>query len=168
MRVRFGLCVVSVLAASLACDRERLNPLPLGQQRKASVIRDASTTDISNIRALMNSVDGFWDESWRPDVLERAVGSPDTIALVHQDGAIIDGFICAHDLGFRAYLSELVVAPHVQRRGIGAQLLAEIERRVAERGCAVIVADVWRDAEEFYRSRGWTPPSVILVRKRLS
>jgi ribosomal protein S18 acetylase RimI-like enzyme len=132
------------------------------------VIRDASTTDISDIRALMNSVDGFWDESWRPDVLERAVGSPDTIALVHQDGAIIDGFICAHDLGFRAYLSELIVAPHVQRRGIGAQLLAEIERRVAERGCAVIVADVWRDAEEFYRSRGWTPPSVILVRKRLS
>ena len=132
------------------------------------MIRDASTTDISDIRALMNSVDGFWDESWRPDVLERAVGSPDTIALVHQDGAIIDGFICAHDLGFRAYLSELIVAPHVQRRGIGAQLLAEIERRVAERGCAVIVADVWRDAEEFYRSRGWTPPSVILVRKRLS
>jgi ribosomal protein S18 acetylase RimI-like enzyme len=132
------------------------------------VIRDASTTDLSDIRTLMNSVDGFWDESWRPDVLERAVGSPDTIALVHQDGAIIDGFICAHDLGFRAYLSELIVAPHVQRRGIGAQLLAEIERRVAERGCAVIVADVWRDAEEFYRSRGWTPPSVILVRKRLS
>ncbi len=132
------------------------------------MIRDASTTDISDIQALMNSVDGFWDESWRPDVLERAVGSPDTIALVHQDGAIIDGFICAHDLGFRAYLSELIVAPHVQRRGIGAQLLAEIERRVAERGCAVIVADVWRDAEEFYRSRGWTPPSVILVRKRLS
>ncbi len=132
------------------------------------MIRDACTTDISDIRALMNSVEGFWDQSWRPDVLERAVSSPDTIALVHQDGAVINGFICAHDLGFRAYLSELVVAPHGQRRGIGAQLLAEIERRVAERGCAVIVADVWRDAEKFYRSQGWTSPSVILVRKRLS
>lgn len=131
------------------------------------MIREARTTDISDIRVMMNSVAGFWDASWRPDVLERALGSPDTIALVHQDGAVIDGFTSAHDLGFRAYLSELVVAPQAQRRGIGARLLAEIERRVAERGCAVIVADVWQDAEEFYRSQGWTPPSVILVRKRL-
>jgi ribosomal protein S18 acetylase RimI-like enzyme len=132
------------------------------------VIRDAGTADISDIRALMNSVEGFWDESWRPDVLERTVGSPDSIALVHQDGAILDGFICAHDFGFRAYLSELVVAPDVQGRGIGARLLAEVERRLADRGCAVIVADVWRDAERFYRSQGWAPPSVILLRKRLS
>jgi len=131
------------------------------------VIREARTTGISDIRDLMNSVAGFWDSSWRPDVLERALGSPDTIALVHQDGADIDGFISSHDLSFRAYLSELVVAPQAQRRGIGARLLAEIERRVAARGCAVIVADVWQDAEEFYRSQGWTPPSVILVRKRL-
>ena len=40
-------------------------------------------------RALMNSVAGFWDSSWRPDVLECALGSPDTIALVHQDGALV-------------------------------------------------------------------------------
>ena len=132
------------------------------------MIRDAGTIDISDIRALMSSVEGFWDESWRPDVLERVVGSPDAIALVHEDGATVDGFICAHDLGFRAYLSELVVAPRAQRHGIGARLLAEVERRVAERGCAVIVADVWRDAANFYRSQGWTPPSVVLLRKRLS
>ena len=150
-------------------DRALLGPAHPrgGQSKEASVIREARTTDISDIRAMMNSVAGFWDASWRPDVLERALGSPDTIALVHQDGAVIDGFTSAHDLGFRAYLSELVVAPQTQRRGIGARLLAEIERRVAERGCAVIVADVWQDAEEFYRSQGWTPPSVILVRKRL-
>src|SRR4029453_12520204 len=102
----------------------------VGQSKEAFVIREARTTDISDIRALMNSVAGFWDSSWRPDVLERALGSPDTIALVHQDGADIDGFISAHDLSFRAYLSELVVAPQAQRRGIGARLLAEIERRV--------------------------------------
>jgi ribosomal protein S18 acetylase RimI-like enzyme len=98
------------------------------------VVREAGIADIHAIRALMNSVAGFWDESWRPDVLERAVGSPDTIALVHQGGHVLDGFICAHDLGFRAYLSEFVVAPHVQRKGIGTGLLAEVERRVAERG----------------------------------
>ena len=54
-----------------------------------------------------------------------------------------------------------------QRKGIGGRLLAEIERRLAERGCGIVIAVVWRDAEEFYRSHGWTPPDVVLLRKRL-
>src|SRR5262245_1040908 len=115
----------------------------------------------------MESVPGFWDDSWRADALERAVASPETIALVHHESQVIDGFACAHDVGFRAYLSELVVAPASRGRGIGARLLAELERKLSARGCAVVIADVWRDAEEFYRSQGWTPPAAILLRKRL-
>jgi ribosomal protein S18 acetylase RimI-like enzyme len=135
--------------------------------QEVEVIRDAVITDVGGIRALMSSVDGFWDEAWRPDVLERALRSPDTIALVHLERDAIDGFVCAHDLGFRAYLSEIVVSPQAQRRGIGSDLLSQVEGRMVERGCAVIVSDVWRDAEGFYRARGWTPPSVVLLRKRL-
>jgi ribosomal protein S18 acetylase RimI-like enzyme len=131
------------------------------------VIRLAGPSDITSIEALMKSVAGFWDETWRPDVLERALGAPETIALVHQANDTIDGFICGHDVGFRAYLSELVVSPECQGGGVGSQLLAELERRLAERGCAVLIADVWRDAERFYRSHGWTPPAVVLLRKRL-
>jgi hypothetical protein len=67
------------------------------------MIRRAGIADTVEIRALMESVAGFWDETWRPDVLGRALTCPDTIALVHQDGDAIDGFVCAHDLGFRAY-----------------------------------------------------------------
>jgi hypothetical protein len=59
----------------------------------------------------MKSVAGFWDESWRPDVLERALGSVETLALVHEENDIIGGFVCGPDVGFRGYLSELVVAP---------------------------------------------------------
>jgi len=131
------------------------------------MIRAAETLDITDIRTLMKSVIGFWDEAWRIDVLERVLVSAETIALVHVGGAGIDGFVCAHDVGFRAYLSELVVSPLTQGRGIGARLLAEVERRVAQRGCSVLIADVWQDAEGFYRSHGWTPPPVVLLRKRL-
>jgi ribosomal protein S18 acetylase RimI-like enzyme len=131
------------------------------------VIRPATTDDIPRIQAMMRSVPGFWDESWRSDVLERVLRSSETIALVHDEADIIDGFVCGHDVGFRAYLSELVVLPASQRRGVGANLVAELERRLADRGCAVIIADVWRDAEPFYRSRGWSPPAVVLLRKRL-
>jgi GNAT superfamily N-acetyltransferase len=131
------------------------------------VIRLAGTADIPRIQTLMKSVAGFWDDSWRPDVLERALGSSETIALVHHEDDTIDGFACGHDVGFRAYLSELVVSPASQGRGVGSRLVSELERRLAERGCSVLIADVWRDAERFYRSRGWTPPAVVLLRKRL-
>src|SRR5437764_1481609 len=102
-------------------------------------------SDVAGIRALMKSVPGFWDETWRADVLERALAALGTVALVHQDGGTIDGFACAHDVSFRAYLSELVVSPASQGRGVGAGLLSELERRLADRGCSVVIADVWRE-----------------------
>ena len=116
----------------------------------------------------MKSVAGFWDESWRPDVLQRALAPSESIALVHQEDDTIDGFVCGHDVGFRAYLSELVVSPASQRRGVGSRLIAELERRLSDRGCTVLIADVWRDATPFYRSHGWAPPAVVLLRKRLN
>jgi ribosomal protein S18 acetylase RimI-like enzyme len=128
----------------------------------------ANVSDLSGIRTLMKSVVGFWDETWRSDVLERALGSAETIALVYLNGDRIDGFVCAHDVGFRAYLSELVVSPSAQGAGIGGGLLSEVERRLRERGCSLAIADVWHNAEGFYRAHGWTPPPVVLVRKRLA
>lgn len=132
------------------------------------MIRVARTSDVGGIRTLMRSVAGSWDDAWRDDVLERALGSPETIALVHSDGERIDGFVCAHDLGFRAYLTELVVSPSTQGEGIGGRLLDEIERRITQRGCSALIADVWREAEGFYRSHGWTPPPLVLLRRRLT
>lgn len=132
------------------------------------MIRVATVADVNGIRALMKSVAGFWDDTWRGDVLERALGSGATIALVHLDGDRVDGFVCAHDVAFRAYVSEMVVSPSAQGMGIGGGLLSEVEHRLGQRGCSVAIADVWRDAEAFYRSHGWTPPPVVLLRKRLA
>ena len=132
------------------------------------MLREATTADADVIQALMRSVPGFWDEGWRHDVLERALVLSGTVALVHLDGERIDGFACAHDLGFRAYLSEPVVSPEARQLGVGARLLAEVERRLAARGCSLVIADVWRDAEGFYRAQGWVPPAAVLLRKHLA
>ena len=60
-------------------------------------------------------------------------GAPsESIALVHQEDDTINGFVCGHDVGFRAYLSALVVSPASQLRGVGSRLIAELERRLSD------------------------------------
>lgn len=80
----------------------------------------------------------------------------------------IVGFACAHDLGFRAYLSELIVDARVRRQGIGTRLVQAVEEGLRRKGQKILIADVWGDAESFYRSLGWSPPEAILLRRRLA
>ena len=115
----------------------------------------------------MQSVPGIWQAGWRHDVLERSLRSADGLAFVWEEGAQLAGFVCAHDVGYRGYLSELVVAAEARGRGIGTQLVRHVERALADRGCAVLIADVWKQAEGFYRGLGWTPPGVVLLRQEL-
>lgn len=131
------------------------------------MIQIATENDIPHIRSLMKSVPGFWHKSWRDDVLERGIRTADGLAFVWDDSGRIVGFVCAHDVGFLGYLSILVVAAEARGKGIGRQLVRHVERELAARGCAVLISDVWRGAEGFYRALGWTPPDVVLLRQRL-
>jgi GNAT superfamily N-acetyltransferase len=131
------------------------------------MIRTANIEDCSRIKVLMQSVPGFWRDDWREDALELAVGNAAGLAFVWEEKNELLGFVCAHDLGVRAYLSELVVADPARGRGIGRQLVRRVEQEVAARGCTVLFADVWKDARVFYERLGWTPPDVVLLRKEL-
>lgn len=132
------------------------------------MIRTATTSDVPAIRSLVKAVPGFWHEDWRKDVLERGIRAADGLAFVwaDDDGNIV-GFVCAHDVGFLGYLSALVVAEEARGRGIGRQLVRQVEQELAARGCAVLIADVWKGAERFYRALGWTSPDVVLLRQKL-
>jgi ribosomal protein S18 acetylase RimI-like enzyme len=131
------------------------------------MIRAATESDIPDTKSVMKSVPGLWHQDWRKDTLERAIRAADGLAFVWVDGGQILGFACAHDLGFRGYLSALVVAEEARGRGIGRQLVRHVERELAARGCALLISDVWKDAEGFYRALGWTSPDVILLRHTL-
>ena len=132
------------------------------------MIRNAIHSDIPGIRALMEAVPGFWQSGWSEATLAQAIRTADGLAFVWEDESQILGFVCAHDLGFRAYLSELVVDAGTRRQGIATGLLAAVEEALRGRGQQVLIADVWRDAVSFYRSRGWEPPDAILLRYRLT
>jgi len=130
-------------------------------------IRPAVEGDVDQIRALIESIPGLWHPDWRPDVLERAIRSADGLAYVWMEGAELVGFACAHDVGFLAYLSLLAVTESARGRGIGTALIRHIELTLADRGCSILISDVWQDALGFYQALGWSAPPVVLLRHRL-
>jgi ribosomal protein S18 acetylase RimI-like enzyme len=132
------------------------------------MIRQAAISDILGIRTLMQAVPGFWQSWWSDKTIADALRSANGLAFVWEDNSRILGFVCAHDLGFRAYLSELVVDRSVRRQGVGSRLIHTAEEALHARQKRVVIADVWHDAEPFYRSLGWTPPDAVLLRKRLN
>ncbi|NMC54742.1 MAG: GNAT family N-acetyltransferase [Chloroflexi bacterium] len=132
------------------------------------MIRLALQKDVSQIYKLMKSVPGFWRDDWRDDVVERGIDISDGLAFVWEDEEQIKGFVCAHDLGFRCYMSALVVAPDVQGRSIGTHLVRYVERELCARGCTVLIADVWNEAESyFFKELGWVRPTSVLMQQNL-
>jgi predicted N-acetyltransferase YhbS len=131
------------------------------------MIRQAATSDISGIRTLMQSVPRFWQPWWSDETIADALRSANGLAFVWEDNSRVLGFVCAHDLGFRAYLSELVVDSSVRHQGVGTRLIQTVEEALHARHQRVVIADVWHAAEPFYRSLGWAPPDAVLLRKRL-
>jgi ribosomal protein S18 acetylase RimI-like enzyme len=128
------------------------------------VIREARREDLPAIRRLMEAEPGFWQRDWSDATLAKGIETAGDLALVWEDDSTIAGFVCAHDLGFRAYLSELIVAQGARGRGIGRNLVERIQAELARR---ILIADVWHDAEPFYCSLGWEPPDVVLLRRKL-
>lgn len=126
------------------------------------MVRDAIISDIPNIRGLMQMVPGFWQSWWSEKTIAEAIRSANGLAFVWEHSFQMLGFVCAHDLGFRAYLSELIVDIRVRRQGIGTRLVQAVEGALRNRGQRVLIADVWHDSEPFYRSLGWRPPDVVL------
>lgn len=131
------------------------------------MIREARREDLPAIRLLMEAEPGFWQRDWSEATLAKGIETAGDLALVWEEETSIAGFVCAHDLGFRAYLSELIVARGARGRGIGKSLVERIQAELARRGRRILIADVWHDAEPFYRSLGWEPPDVVLLRRRL-
>jgi ribosomal protein S18 acetylase RimI-like enzyme len=118
------------------------------------------------MHVLIRAESGMWQDAWTDNVINRALKSSDGLAFVWDNGVIL-GFVCGHDVGFRGYLSELVVAPDVRRKGIGRQLVLCLQEELTKRGCHLVIADIWREAEPFYESLGWvTVSNVVTLRKK--
>jgi len=130
-------------------------------------IRPATPDDETAIKQLIFSLPGVWQKEWRDSAVSLALASAGKLALVAIVNKALAGFACFHDVGFRAYLSEMVIAERHQKSGIGSLLLKKAENILSRRGCKLIVADVYPPAEEFYHKNGWVRSKATLLAKRI-
>ena len=114
------------------------------------MIRTITQSDIEGIEQLMRSEPGFWSDKWSNDALKKAINAADNLAFVWEEKGKILGFVCAHNLGFRGYLSELIVSKTVRGKHIGSSLVKRVERQLASQGCPFVISDVSRTAQPFY------------------
>ena len=131
------------------------------------MVRAANKRDIPLIKFLLKLEPGFWDDSWREDAIDIGIQSAKDLCFVWEEGSHILGFVCAHDLGFRAYLSELIVSPEKRKSGIGTALVKEVQKVLVQKGCKILIVDAWRGAVDFYHNLDFSEPDAKLLRVRL-
>ena len=108
------------------------------------MIRVAIGQDVPAIRRLMERVPGFWQPWWSDRTIGQGILSANGLSFLWEDQSRALGFVCAHDLSFRAYLSELVVDPDARHLGIATGLIATVEGLLCKQGQRILIADVRR------------------------
>lgn len=93
----------------------------------------------------------------REEIQKKLTRDSDLFLVAEEDGKIIGTVIGGFD-GRRGMVYHLAVAEPFQMRGIGSQLLNEVETRLRAKGCHRCYLMVTTDnqaAMEYYEKRGW-------------
>lgn len=91
------------------------------------------------------------------EIKRKIERDPDLFLLAETDGAVVGTIVGGFD-GRRGMIYHLAVRKDLRRLGIGAALLAEVEKRLQTKGCLKIYLLVLEDnhsAIRFYEECGW-------------
>lgn len=103
----------------------------------------------------------------RGQIARKLRYAPDLFLIAEQDGKLIGTVIGGYD-GRRGIIYHLAVAQTQRGNGIGKILMAEIEKRLAAKGCVkayLLSMPDNLDAIEFYRGLGWETMPMTLMGK---
>jgi len=93
-----------------------------------------------------------------PEEIKRKIERDPDLFLVAETGGKIVGTIIGGFDGRRGMVYHLAVHRDLRRLGIGAKLLAEVEKRLQAKGCLkvyLLVLDDNQSAIRFYEECGW-------------
>ena len=105
-----------------------------------------------------------------PEIEKKLKRDPDLFLVAEAEGAIIGSVIGGYD-GRRGLVYHLAVESSFRSRGIGSQLMDELESRLRAKGCLkcyLLVTTDNSEVETYYQKRGWQQmDSVRLYGKEL-
>ena len=103
------------------------------------------------------------------EIAKKLQRDPDLFLVAEADGRIVGAVMGGFD-GRRGLIYHLAVDPLYRGRGIGKALMAEVERRLAAKGCIRAYLLVTQDNAEviaYYRRLGWEEMPVVTMGKNL-
>lgn len=109
-----------------------------------------------------------WNDPHK-DIERKLRVQPDLFLVAEFDGALVGSAMAGYD-GHRGWVYYFGIAPSARRSGIGATLMAEVERRLIELGCPKVNLQVRTGNDAaigFYRAIGFTPDDASSMGKRL-
>lgn len=116
--------------------------------------------------SFMNSLDMQTAERWWRETIANA--GERAIFVVARDAEGIAGTVQLHaawapNQRHRGEIAKMLVHRRARRQGIGAALMADMERRAREAGFTLLTLDTVRGsaAEKLYERSGWTRVGVI-------
>lgn len=103
------------------------------------------------------------------DIDRKLKVNPDLFLIGSIEGKTIATIMGGYE-GHRGWINYLAVSPGVRKKGIGRQMVAEVEARLRELGCPKINIQIRssnKDVIEFYGRIGFVEDNVISMGKRL-
>lgn len=91
------------------------------------------------------------------EIQKKLRRDPDLFLIAEMGGEVVGSIIGGFD-GRRGMVYHLAVRKDLRRLGIGAKLLAEVEKRLQAKGCVkvyLLVLDDNQNAIRFYEECGW-------------
>jgi len=134
-------------------------------------IREFKIDDYSIVRDLWGAAGLILRPGDEPeDVKIKLQRDPELFLVAEQEDEIVGSVIGGWD-GRRGWIYHLAVKPQHQRKGIGAGLVHEVEKRLVAKGAKKVNAQVYKwneKSSEFFKAIGYeTQPDLVMIGKEL-
>ncbi len=109
-----------------------------------------------------------WNDP-RKDIARKLQVQRELFLVGEIDGRLVAAVMAGYE-GHRGWVNYLAVEPGLRGRGLGRQMMAEVERGLAQHGCPKASLQIRRgnlEVVKFYRDLGYAEDDVISMGKRL-
>ena len=137
-------------------------------------IRDLKSGDYEELVALWDATGLPYRPRGRdgPDRIAREIEGDCAIFLAAEEDAKLVGAVLGTHDGRKGWINRLAVLPEHQGRGIGRDLVAEVERRLLEKGIEIVtclIEDWNEESMAFFGQIGYVKhPDIAYLSKRRS